>query len=119
MNPKQILGERICVARKEAGLRQYELARAIGVTDPTVNRWERGHNAPRLEQRRALAQILGRPVEFFEEPVASSEDHAVQTLARVLLDALHGAKRENTAKYVDRRQVDIDVSDERRQRAFA
>lgn len=123
MTTTQTLGERIRGAREEAGLTQSQVARAIGVLEPAVSRWENGHNVPRLRQRLALAELLRRPVEDFEEPAASSDDTAVQALARVLLDhledALHGSKRENTTRWADRRQQQQPVQHERRQRVTA
>jgi DNA-binding transcriptional regulator YiaG len=40
--------------RTQAGYTQEELARAIGVTVSTVNRWETGHVRPQKIARRAL-----------------------------------------------------------------
>ena len=37
-----VLGEKITLARKKAGLNKAQLARAIGVKPPTVTNWENG-----------------------------------------------------------------------------
>ncbi len=40
------LGERIKLVRVKAGLTQAELAKKLGITYPTVNKYERGHRIP-------------------------------------------------------------------------
>lgn len=51
--------------RVEAGLRQEDVARALGLTRATVARWERGESAPRAEVLLALAVALRcRPVDL-------------------------------------------------------
>jgi DNA-binding XRE family transcriptional regulator len=52
--------------RMEAGFTQREIAQAIGVSLPTVHRWEAGQGSPRVEVASRLAALLttllGRPV---------------------------------------------------------
>lgn len=60
----QSIGSRIRKFRKAAGMSQYQLADAVGVTQPAVWCWERGrHNgkpvSPRLEKLAAIAKALG------------------------------------------------------------
>lgn len=40
------LGSLIRALRREAGLKQRELAEALGVTDKAVSKWERGLGCP-------------------------------------------------------------------------
>ena len=43
--------------RKEKGLTQEQVAQALGVTAPAVNKWERGASGPDLVLMAPLAQI--------------------------------------------------------------
>ena len=43
-----VLCEQICRLRRQRGLTQKEAARALGVTAPTVSKWERGTTLPDL-----------------------------------------------------------------------
>lgn len=55
------LGTKIRTARLLLGMDQWSLARTVGVTQPTVSRWEHGKALPDLPVRRALADLLGLP----------------------------------------------------------
>ena len=44
----------VAVIRQQLGLSQEDLARQLGVSYATVNRWEKGHNIP---SRLARAQL--------------------------------------------------------------
>lgn len=52
--------------RMEAGLTQAEIAKSIGVSKPTLHRWEKGSASPRADAAVRLAglltTLLGRPV---------------------------------------------------------
>lgn len=50
--------QRIVHARQRASMSQAELARAIGVEQPRVCRWERGQH-PRPQRIRQIAEVLG------------------------------------------------------------
>ena len=53
------VGERIQAARKNAGMKQSELAEKLGVAVVTIGQYERGKRQPRLEQLEAIAAALG------------------------------------------------------------
>lgn len=72
---KEKLPENIRALRKNAGMRQEELAEALGVSVGAVSKWERGAAAPDLRYMIALAQVFG-----------------------VSTDALLGFELENTAQ---------------------
>lgn len=45
---------------------QVELAEMLGVSFATINRWERGHHAPSIRQRRSIRELChknGIPME--------------------------------------------------------
>jgi transcriptional regulator with XRE-family HTH domain len=61
--------------REEAALTQTELARACGVSQHAVWRWEQALARPSPEHRRRLAQILGKsPKEVLEAVEATAEE---------------------------------------------
>lgn len=49
----------IATARKNAGLTQETLAKAIGVSRAAVANWEAGHARPEVENAKALGKVLG------------------------------------------------------------
>ena len=54
--------------RKKKGFTQENLAKMLGVTPHTVNRWERGHHIPNAIDLQRVARVLGyRVEEFYEE----------------------------------------------------
>ena len=56
--------EALRAVRKAKGLSQSGLARAIGVTRATVNKYESGHASPREATWKKIAAVLGTPVEI-------------------------------------------------------
>ncbi|MCC8686358.1 XRE family transcriptional regulator [Xanthomonas campestris pv. raphani] len=57
---------RLAIARKRRMLTKKAFAEAIGVTQHTVTRWDRGStDAPTAENLRAMSQALGFPEKFF------------------------------------------------------
>ena len=57
------IGERIRVLRQALGLTQEQLAARLGVSFPTVNRWENNHAKPSplaMEKIEALAKWLNQ-----------------------------------------------------------
>jgi len=53
-------------ARREAGLGQRELARTVGIPQPTVSRIERGLASPRFETLDRLLRACGRQLDLVE-----------------------------------------------------
>ncbi|MCM8738312.1 XRE family transcriptional regulator [Azospirillum sp. A1-3] len=62
MNP---LAQRIKQLRKSRGLNQAEFAELLGVTQPTVSRWELGKSEPEFDQIVALADLAGETPQQF------------------------------------------------------
>lgn len=46
-------------AREAAGLKQYEVARRLGISQSSVSAWEKGEAYPAAENLIKLADILG------------------------------------------------------------
>ena len=57
------LGSLIRALRREAGLKQRELAEALGVTDKAVSKWERDLSFPDAASLPKLAETLGVTVD--------------------------------------------------------
>lgn len=55
-----IVGRVITELRKQARLSQEEFAARVGVSQPTLSRFERGTHSPDLVQFSAMAAVLGR-----------------------------------------------------------
>lgn len=53
-----MIGRRLKTARRDAGLTQADLAAALDVSQPTVNRWEASESEPARVQIEALARAL-------------------------------------------------------------
>ena len=73
-SPYTKIGERIGQLRKQAGLKQEELGRAVGVTTQAVSRWECG-GAPDIELLPAIADTPHVSVDelFGRTPVAQTD----------------------------------------------
>jgi DNA-binding XRE family transcriptional regulator len=65
------LADRIRRRRLRAGLRQEQLAAALGVSNTTVSRWETRSLAPELRHRKRLAELLGGTPHDYESEVAT------------------------------------------------
>ena len=65
---RKLIGSRIAIARKAAGLNQEELAAAVGVHKQTISRYERGVLVPDANEICAMvstlngAAIVGVPI---------------------------------------------------------
>ena len=59
------LGHRIKGLRKQKGLTQQEFAARLGVTQPTVHRWEKGAFTPDDKMLEVLSDLAGVPTAVF------------------------------------------------------
>lgn len=75
--------------RKALGLTQEEVAQALGVTAPAVNKWEKGATAPDIALLPPLARLLGVDLNalfcFFEGP----SEQEIARFTASLSDTLH------------------------------
>lgn len=81
------IGEFISKKRKEIGLKQYELAEKLNVTDKTISRWENGNYMPDLTMLIDLASILNTSVYELllgEEITQNNKNDNIETEVRFL-----------------------------------
>lgn len=55
---------RIKVLRKEAGLTQAELAKKIGVSDASINKYEKGIMSPKIDKLEKMAETFTVSVDY-------------------------------------------------------
>lgn len=58
------INEQIAALRKEIGITQDELARAIGVSNQAVSKWESGQTCPDLQFLPAIADYFGVSIDY-------------------------------------------------------
>jgi len=73
---RQILGERLHLARRRLGLSQVELATQAGISPTTLNRVELGRQKLYVETLVTLARLLGVSVDYL---VGLTDDDHAQT----------------------------------------
>lgn len=64
---------RVRLLRKSLKLNQEEFAELLGVTQPTISRWERGNDIPDSENLAKLAQLAGKSIDEFAGYVVSDD----------------------------------------------
>ena len=62
-----IFDRRLKAILSASGVERGELARHLGVSMPTVNRWLNGISTPNVYQLRAIAHYFGMPYDWFLE----------------------------------------------------
>ncbi len=68
MNYKEI-GYRIQIAREEAGYNQKELSEILGISQASLSNYEKGKRRVYYPQLQAIADTLGRPLDYFMRPI--------------------------------------------------
>jgi len=94
-----MIGQRIQRARKAAGLSLRDLAGSIGVSQTTINKYEKGTSVPSSGQLIKLSKALGVRTEYFLRPV------------NVQLSGVEYRKRSTVSKK-DLARVEADVLDQ-------
>jgi len=65
MERRKLIGKRIELARVLKGMSRVQLAKAMGMSDVSIGRWERGTQPIRLENLYDIAQALGQNIHDF------------------------------------------------------
>ena len=82
---KELIGNEMVRQRKEAGIKQYDLAAKLGVTRETLGRWEDG--VVTLENLDRYLGFLGLPGRRFLEGclvAGSSDQEALESAGRII-----------------------------------
>lgn len=82
------INEQITLFRKRKGLTQEELARALGVTNQAVSKWESAQCCPDIQLLPDLAQILGVSTDMLLGCAPMSADEDIGPILRRKIDAL-------------------------------
>ncbi len=119
------IGERIKQARKAKGLKQKELAKAVGVAEVTIGQYERNIYIPKCDKLPRIAEALGITVsELLDEPRPTTPtDHTESRLNQLMEECgelisasaryrrhLHGDRTLNE-KYTQRKLI-TDITEE-------
>ncbi|MBA3054414.1 MAG: helix-turn-helix transcriptional regulator [Sphingomonadales bacterium] len=98
----ETLGERIKRLRRERGFSMVHFASCIGVSKPTLWKWENGTVFPRQHTIRVLAEALGVPeleLIYGSERPAPADEQAQQSSLENLRNAI-GLKKEELANII-------------------
>lgn len=78
LSPKE-LGRRLRLLREEAGLDQVALADALGVSQNSISRWERGEQTVSIAAVCRLAWALGRPLDYVLRPPGAERVYLIDS----------------------------------------
>lgn len=94
MNYAQI-GQKIRLAREEAGLSQEEVGNRLGCSGVTISTWEMGKRRISLEDLHRLAKVLGKPLAFFfpDGSLSVNMEQQIGALLRRSIGDLIGTKQ--------------------------
>ena len=59
------IGQKIKKARKEAGMSQEDLGRALGLTDKAVSTYEVGRASPSIDTLKEISKVTYKPITYF------------------------------------------------------
>ena len=104
-----IFDQRLKKVLSDSGVERGELARHLGVSVPTVNRWLNGISTPNVYQFREIAHFFGLPYDWFLEDeggIPDVDDLALKLglspeAVEILLDLVSEGGNEATLEAVD------------------
>jgi transcriptional regulator with XRE-family HTH domain len=94
-------GDRLAVAREQAGLTQGDLAKRLGVKTVTLEAWEQDLKEPRANRLQMLAGMLNISLSWLltgqgEGPDGPMEDEPLEADINLLLPEMRGLRSEIT-----------------------
>ncbi|SHG85581.1 Helix-turn-helix [Thermosyntropha lipolytica DSM 11003] len=107
------IGKKLQMAREEAGLSQEQLASMLGCAQSTLSNYEKGKRRIYLAQLEQIAEVLGKPIEYFLETSTSSENSRKEELKNInsalddepellqIINALYDLPREKRRSVMD------------------
>lgn len=83
MDARKAVGKKIELARRELSWNQHALATAFNTNQATVSRMEKGQIKIDFFELARLAEVLHKPLEYFLEPLAVSDNRiAAEAISR-------------------------------------
>lgn len=76
-------GEKLKIARTEAGLKQAELAKQLNTTGNTISNWENNVSKPDLDTLSYICGILHVNASFFLQPSLPEDEVSIQELRMI------------------------------------
>jgi len=101
------IGYQIQMAREEIGLNQKDLADRLGLSQSTLSNYEKGKRRIYLAQLQRIAQELGKPTDYFlqpiEKPLSSSGFELTDEMEDLIniLNELASLSKENRKSALD------------------
>ncbi len=95
------VGERICALRKKMSVRQFALARMVGITPGALTNFEKGRRHVSLDWLERIADALDTPIAYVlgegrgEKKMATGDPRAKRLLAAWRLLGTHAVLRRN------------------------
>ena len=86
------MGARIAALRREAGMNQAELAKALQVSPSAVGMYEQGRREPSAQMLLNLAEIFGVSVDYILSGIPGEGE--ARKLERMLLNRITSADRQ-------------------------
>jgi transcriptional regulator with XRE-family HTH domain len=95
------LGVKIKNKRKELGIRQYQLAKLVGVSAPTISDWEAGNTSPKGKNLWKLAAALKTTAGvLLDEEKSSNSDITDSEAYQLLLEATQKGLSDEVVHYL-------------------
>ncbi len=96
------ISKRIKNARKQAGLKQVDMAEKVGVSVTSVSLWENGKQIPDFEKIKKIAQVTGLPIDYFSDETQSTSNscNADEDFILEVFRNLNAEGRDHMLKYV-------------------
>lgn len=96
------ISKRIKNARKQAELKQADIAEKVGVSVASVSLWENGKQIPDFEKIKKIAQVTGLPIDYFSGGTQSTSNlyNADEDFVLEVFRNLNAEGRDHMLKYV-------------------
>lgn len=98
-------GEKLKIARTEAGLKQSELAKKLNTTGNTISNWENNVSKPDLDTLSYICGILHVNASFFLQPAIPEDEVSIEELKLIKQYRLVDDFGKETIQYAIKREL--------------
>ena len=98
-------GEKLKIARTEAGLKQSELAKKLNTTGNTISNWENNVSKPDLDTLSYICGILHVNASFFLQPAIPEDEVSIEELKLIKQYRLVDDFGKETIQYAIKREI--------------